>query len=204
MRRVFTKLRALALALLAIFVGLSAPAKASNYDVYFTANYFPFSNYFHGTIGFEVEGLTNNSTGPASDVILISAPSALGLTVGDPPGFPQTYPPPFDLFTHGEVLANSSWTVTDGVISAVGDFSWSSDCSHCFVASVFLDSSISGGGAYTVGSSDGNVECKGSSCLAPNAPTAPLPAALPLFATGLGGLGLLGWRRRRKATAVAA
>jgi hypothetical protein len=30
----------------------------------------------------------------------------------------------------------------------------------------------------------------------------PLPAALPLFATGLGGLGLLGWRRRRKALAA--
>jgi hypothetical protein len=27
----------------------------------------------------------------------------------------------------------------------------------------------------------------------------PLPGALPLFATGLGALGLLGWRRRRKA-----
>jgi hypothetical protein len=27
----------------------------------------------------------------------------------------------------------------------------------------------------------------------------PLPAALPLFATGLGGLGLLGWRRKRRA-----
>jgi hypothetical protein len=26
----------------------------------------------------------------------------------------------------------------------------------------------------------------------------PLPAALPLFATGLGGLGLLGWRRKRQ------
>ena len=29
----------------------------------------------------------------------------------------------------------------------------------------------------------------------------PLPAALPLFATGLGALGLLGWRRKRKAAA---
>ena len=34
------------------------------------------------------------------------------------------------------------------------------------------------------------------------APT-PLPAALPLFATGLGALGLLGWRRKRKAQAAA-
>ena len=31
----------------------------------------------------------------------------------------------------------------------------------------------------------------------------PLPAALPLFATGLGALGLIGWRRKRKAQAVA-
>ena len=31
----------------------------------------------------------------------------------------------------------------------------------------------------------------------------PLPAALPLFATGLGGLGLLGWRWKRKARAGA-
>jgi len=27
---------------------------------------------------------------------------------------------------------------------------------------------------------------------------APLPGALPLFAGGLGAMGLLGWRRRRK------
>jgi hypothetical protein len=30
----------------------------------------------------------------------------------------------------------------------------------------------------------------------------PIPAALPLFATGLGALGLLGWRRKKKATAL--
>ena len=32
----------------------------------------------------------------------------------------------------------------------------------------------------------------------------PLPAALPLFASGLGAMGLLGWRRKRKAAAIAA
>jgi hypothetical protein len=32
----------------------------------------------------------------------------------------------------------------------------------------------------------------------------PIPATLPLFATALGGLGLLGWRRKRKARVVAA
>jgi hypothetical protein len=32
--------------------------------------------------------------------------------------------------------------------------------------------------------------------------TVPLPAALPLFATGLGALSLLGWRRKRKLSAL--
>jgi PEP-CTERM motif len=32
-------------------------------------------------------------------------------------------------------------------------------------------------------------------------PVVPLPATLPLFATGLGALGLLGWRRKKKAAA---
>ena len=31
-------------------------------------------------------------------------------------------------------------------------------------------------------------------------PAVPLPAALPLFATALAGMGLLGWRRKRKAS----
>jgi len=34
--------------------------------------------------------------------------------------------------------------------------------------------------------------------------TTPLPAALPLFASGLGAFGLLGWRRKKKAAALAA
>jgi hypothetical protein len=34
-------------------------------------------------------------------------------------------------------------------------------------------------------------------------PEIPLPAALPLFATGLGALGMLGWRSKRRAQAAA-
>jgi hypothetical protein len=44
----------------------------------------------------------------------------------------------------------------------------------------------------------------GSQIIATSLSPIPLPAALPLFATGLGALGLLGWRRKRKAAAIAA
>ena len=37
--------------------------------------------------------------------------------------------------------------------------------------------------------------------IAPEVAETPLPAALPLFATGLGAMGLFGWRRKRKSTA---
>jgi hypothetical protein len=36
----------------------------------------------------------------------------------------------------------------------------------------------------------------------PEVASTPLPAALPLFATGLGALGFLGWRRKRRAEAA--
>jgi hypothetical protein len=39
--------------------------------------------------------------------------------------------------------------------------------------------------------------------LSGDAQTTPLPATLPLFASGLGALGLLGWRRKRKAQTAA-
>ena len=42
------------------------------------------------------------------------------------------------------------------------------------------------------------------SSLGPAVNETPIPAALPLFATGLGALGLLGWRRKKKTAALAA
>ncbi len=54
---------------------------------------------------------------------------------------------------------------------------------------IFVDPSFAGANNYSIIVSDG----------VGNAPaTTPLPAAFPLFATGLGTLGLLGWRRKRK------
>jgi hypothetical protein len=41
-----------------------------------------------------------------------------------------------------------------------------------------------------------------SKAIDPVAATTPLPAALPLFASGLGALGLFGWRRKRKGAAT--
>ena len=55
--------------------------------------------------------------------------------------------------------------------------------------------------ACAVGTNDGISERSGTLVIA-NA--TPLPAALPLFASGLGALGLLARRRKRKAAAIAA
>ena len=66
------------------------------------------------------------------------------------------------------------------------------------IFSAFLDL---GAGTYEAGSSDAH-DPIGKWTFVPPIPT-PLPAALPLFATGLGALGLLGWRRKRKAQAAA-
>ena len=83
-------------------------------------------------------------------------------------------------------------------------------------ASSGIPSSIETAFTYTVNVHDDSpglfCESHNTDCLNLRATTltvtigaTPLPAALPLFATGLGGLGLLGWRRkRRNAAAVAA
>jgi hypothetical protein len=55
---------------------------------------------------------------------------------------------------------------------------------------------VNGGTGNTAG------QITGLSLVDPPGPV-PLPAALPLFATGLGVMGLFGWRRRRKAQAAA-
>jgi hypothetical protein len=60
---------------------------------------------------------------------------------------------------------------------------------------------VSGGNIGSVVLTD-NVSAAFEFGFDPSPAATPLPGALPLFATGLGALGLLGWRRKRRAQAV--
>ena len=54
----------------------------------------------------------------------------------------------------------------------------------------------------TLGPSAGGTMYANLTAQVSDPPAAPLPAALPLFASGLGAIGLFGWLRRRKNAAV--
>jgi hypothetical protein len=74
----------------------------------------------------------------------------------------------------------------------------------CFTAGVSSNLCPSGAILVKLGTNEVTTsETANSFLIGTAAPVAtPIPAALPLFATGIGGLGLLGWRRKRKVQAV--
>ena len=84
--------------------------------------------------------------------------------------------------------------VKNGVFTQLTDNSGPNDQNGAFILSV-LTGEIYG---FVVRSTDGEEGRADIFVTALAASETPLPAALPLFATGLGALGLLGWRRKRK------
>ena len=103
-------------------------------------------------------------------------------------GFPTGYADPFTVSTEGftgTFLGGTSLNFVSLLGSGVADF---------IISGIVLlpnsppDFSLQL--AFNTSTADFTVTAIGADT--------PLPAALPLFATGLGGLGLLGWRRKRK------
>ncbi len=68
------------------------------------------------------------------------------------------------------------------------------NCGDTALALALIDPTFTVPDGYSIGFSEGITSAPSS---------VPLPAALPLFASGLGALGLLGWRRKKKAAALA-
>ena len=81
--------------------------------------------------------------------------------------------------------ASGTWTTAASVLTA--NALGFTAAAHIFACAVTC--TVAEGAATTGFAANGGVA------------TTPLPAALPLFTTGLGALGLLGWRRMRKAAA---
>jgi hypothetical protein len=159
-----------------------------------------------GTVSGELVGLTDNAFSSATQVIIESAPSALGVPFALPLDLLSTPPGTQTL------VGSNSFILTNGVITGGAlvfsrnyelPFFTPENWEFCLAVSV---AGYCGGptSAYLKGpggivQSDVFLGLAGGDQVA-----TPLPAALPLFATGLGGLSLLGWRRKRKTAAIAA
>jgi len=179
-------------------------ANALTFDFNMTSN--------RGTITGEIDGLSNNSTGPASAVIINSL---MPLNNNFPTNFPT---PPVNVTASPWTVDpnHDSFTVTNNEITGT-DFL--SQLLPATVTQVCFSSSSACGA--TVGGNVGQPGQTGLISTAPNfqflaadptftltsapepMPEIPLPATLPLFASGLGALGLFGWRRKRRVLAVA-
>jgi hypothetical protein len=187
---------------------LPSSANALTFDFSFTGGcaVAPFSC----TVTGKIDGLTDNATSAATAVIIDTVSSSAFTVLSLP----------FNTICGSNCLVTSnSFTVTSGVITAenfdVGSTTFTDTPPFDSIWSLTLGALGSGVMTFSNGSTipgtNPNVYYQeniytgtGASFAEVPVGTTPLPAALPLFATGLGVLGLLGWRRKRKAAAIAA
>lgn len=146
----------------------------------------PFNSYTETLTGSFVFNTSNNAV------------SAVHITLSGSPSYfvptPITFLYTFSGFNSGNVSFGISYAGTDDNSSYLVALNFNG----LGGTSVQLD-----GGAFYNGQGNNNAFAQSSTGGVEVAAT-PLPGALPLFATGLGALGLLGWRRKRKAAALSA
>jgi hypothetical protein len=163
--------------------GAPTPAHALTFS-------FSFANTANGggTVQGLIYGLSDNATSSATQIQITSNTDGFG--VGQYAG---TFA--FNTFTV------SSGSITGAQVEYFGAGNSSPDVTCCSLYMYYNTSVINGFGLTDAADSvTNNFDASDIFTLAPETP---IPSALPLFATGLGALGLLGWRRKRKAQAAA-
>jgi hypothetical protein len=146
-----------------------------------------------GTVTGRIIGLADNNTGPASQVLIDGFPTGLNSIYGSGP---------IDATLWANQIANSFTTsggnVVDGQFLAniPGHLGYYAELDLNYGGNHDNFLSLNGYNSLDVWDQGGLPGLHLTSL------ATPLPAALPLFASGLGGLGLLTWRRKRKNAAA--
>jgi hypothetical protein len=142
-----------------------------------------------GTVTAEIEGLSDNSTGAASDVIIQTAPASLGTLEGTLP---------IDLDAAGWSFLSNSFTVSGGQITAVNFNAASPD----FLGSLLLNhgalNDLALGGSGFVANA-GHFAGTTYTPLLAAPPSVPEPASFQIGFASLPVLGLWFWKKRRTA-----
>ena len=180
---------AFAAGVVAVFLG-ALPAKAATYDVTFIGSSFDVSavittaNTLDSLGGYDITDISGTITGPTGGAIA-------GLIFNPNQPYQGTYYDP---------LTDLGWYY-DNVLFAGSAIPFDNN------GPLFEFGNGIVGNIYSVGSTFYFSVTDPSSLYNPGdlgtvaVSETPLPATLPLFASGLGALGLLGWHRRRRAAA---
>ena len=163
----------------------AAPVHAASFNFSFTNQ--PPLGGVDGTVTGTIDGLADTGTSAATAVFITSSPAGLfyPLSASD------------NILAQTPVFVTSNtFTVTSGVFTAM-DFRAEFPIANTTPQEFFLLTLILGSEfiANRFGPTTNFFVLSTSATFS----QVPLPAALPLFATGLAGLGLLGWRRKKKA-----
>jgi hypothetical protein len=156
---------------------------------------FSFSNTLGntpGTVSGEIVDLPNDGFSDAGDAIVLSDPVGLATPLDTRVAGPGvTF-----LLTRATDFVLSNGTINIIIYDMEGFPVWQLCMDSGFGV---CSSEQNGGGAnnFLVNLADGELVATNASPTFTSA--TPLPAALPLFASGLGAMGLFGWRRKRKA-----
>jgi hypothetical protein len=168
---------------------LASPLAAGEYQLTFTIiqNFDAYPGEFHSLGDFSLGYTTAASPILTSPMTLVSIQSASATS-----GATFSSPLPGELLVGGPGSTNDTYSIVASINSA------------SLITGIFLNAIDNPANGLPTGGPGrmyaGNFVVTE---FALDAQATPLPAALPLFATGLGALGLLGWRRKRKQAAAA-